>query len=233
MSGQQGTAEFNQGIRNYEAQIQNVISETSNGFYRTEFTCNAPAMGEPMTGGGSAPGANEGCVFAGKLLFPKASETKVLTLIGRQFAPGSTSVAAATLAETDPTVLPAAMDLTTQHSFGLQVRRIVRLDTGSEIGAFGFIVPTAGGVSAGNSPDSVSGVRLYGIVSSTIASSSRASISGAVSGLANLQPMPGGIKICLRGGNDDRAEITVGTGNSQTSIISFLKTQNTGECAGA
>lgn len=97
VSGKQSNAEFRQGINDINTQIQQTINDVSNGFYPSgsSFTCSASASGLTISGGsGPEQGANQGCIFLGKVIQFGVNGTNgtgydVYTLAGSQFANGA------------------------------------------------------------------------------------------------------------------------------------------------
>jgi prepilin-type N-terminal cleavage/methylation domain-containing protein len=92
ISGKQNQAAFNQAIQQMQSQVQQVISDVSNGYFpsNSNFQCTANAGGPVvLSGGGNAQGSNAGCVFAGKVLQFKVASTdpekyNIFTLAGAQ-----------------------------------------------------------------------------------------------------------------------------------------------------
>lgn len=75
ISGQQRKAEFQQGIRDFESQIQDIANDVSTGYYATnnDFSCIAGVSGAPPTTPSAAPGAadrgtNVGCILVGRAM---------------------------------------------------------------------------------------------------------------------------------------------------------------------
>lgn len=71
ISGQQSKTEFSQGVRDLDAKIQQTISEVNNGYYpgRSNATCVVNGVGRMDFGVGTTEqGANQGCLFIGKVI---------------------------------------------------------------------------------------------------------------------------------------------------------------------
>jgi len=73
ISGRQAKTEFMTGINNTQQQIQQIINETSSGYYPNagDFTCHGSTNGAAVTFQRTGPnkqGTNYGCVFMGKAI---------------------------------------------------------------------------------------------------------------------------------------------------------------------
>lgn len=237
LGGRQAIAQFTQGVRTYESLIQNVSSETSNGYYRTEFGCNVGAGDYSYTFGDSSdsnPGANVGCVFIGKALVPHTTEetTHVLTLIGRQFQAGSTGDLANTIEESQPVVVPATnnIDEVNEHRYGLLVNGIED-SAGNDLSALVFMLPTSGGVANPGFSGSSSGVLLFGVTG--VVSNFNQFVIDRIRNFdsSEVYPLRDGATICVRSqSNDLKAEIVVGANNSQSGIVTTIDSNFTGGC---
>lgn len=216
-SGRQGRTEFTQAVRNFEAQLQTTISEVTNGVYASS-NCRAIASGTPgVAFDSNVPGS---CIFVGKGYTPLVSmvESDVSTLVGRRTI-GAAANEVTTLSEAAPAVASTG---TYTHSFQLQLRRIVRMggDASTSYSSFAFIVPFAG--SSNIETDQSAGSRQVTLFA--------VPLGGALPYPRGLVEVPQGIKLCLRGQNGQRAEITIGAEGSDSLLVSTLDTQNVGEC---
>ncbi|MET1032944.1 MAG: type II secretion system protein, partial [Candidatus Saccharimonadales bacterium] len=70
LSGRQQRTQFEQGINDIRAQLQQVINDVGTGFYPslTNFRCTAGASGPVMVTGTTNQGENTGCIFMGKAM---------------------------------------------------------------------------------------------------------------------------------------------------------------------
>ena len=70
ISGRQNQTAFDQGIRQIESQVQQIINEVSNGYFPdTDFNCTAGATGPVLTTSSSGgQGTKSGCIFVGKAI---------------------------------------------------------------------------------------------------------------------------------------------------------------------
>lgn len=240
-SGRIAAGQFRQALSTYETEIQDVISDTANGYYDSEdISCTVNGGGNyVISAGASAPGTNRGCVFAGKILIPVSSaglveSTVVTTLVGKQFRSGGT-VATSTIAESEPRVLPPSVgakqvDITNTHGWSMRIERIRSLSGGNaNLDAFGFLSPVTGGVQEVTTTSS-SGVVLYGHFG-TVGAASRIAIANQISNNTNFVPLPDGLVICFSdaGSTERRAAMRIGENRSQTGIITTVGPQATGD----
>jgi len=78
INGRTSQAEFTTAIQNTQSQIQQVINEVGNGFYPNNGTFNCTGGAGTLTinsGGSPGQGANNGCIFLGKIIQFTASST--------------------------------------------------------------------------------------------------------------------------------------------------------------
>lgn len=213
-SGRQARVEFTQAVRDFEARLNGIIGDVSNGFYDADFVCTvsggAPNINLNQIG---TTGTNEDCIFLGKTLEPRISEdggktSTIHTIVGRRL--GDTGADVESYEDAKPAVVENGNIFT--HSFQLEVTKIISLHNDMEIAALGFMNPVTGlqGASGGEALVQIRG-------------GSRANIAG-------LERLNEGALVCLRGQNGQFAEIYVGTGNSQSAIYSVLDTTGEAPC---
>ncbi len=235
--GRQARVEFTQAVRNYEARLQNVISDVTKGYYQSSgFACSAGMSGPPSINSSAPqdPGTNSGCIFLGKVVASHEASGDVLTVIGRRLVGAAGSPDVRNLEEARPLAVHDSVtnvDITEllNHSYGLQVRKVLRLgdQTTTNVAAFGFMNQLAGGVSS--DAQGSRSVLLYGITDTMVATpTDTAAALIQNNGLVRLND---GILICLRGANGQRAEVTIGANNSQTAFTTVLDTENSGACS--
>lgn len=70
ISGRQAKTQFTVAMNDMRQQVQQIINETSSGYYPNQnFNCQANAAGQPtITGGTQSQGTKNGCVFLGKVI---------------------------------------------------------------------------------------------------------------------------------------------------------------------
>ncbi len=236
--GRQGRAMFTQGVKNFEARLQTVMSEVTSGFYESGYTCQVTGNSLLVTPAANEPGSNKPCIFLGKVLVGRSGTVDILTVLGRRTKTvGADEVDVTSLAEANPDAIAdsTSVDLTETYiqSYGLTIRRIYALTAtganGLTYGSFGFFHELGGGVGEASPLDGSRTVRLYGINTGSPVTEPLVTAANRVTGTA-LVPLPYGIRICLLGGNRQRAEITIGSNASQLSISSILSTGSTGAC---
>ncbi len=223
-SGRQARIEFNQAVRAFEAELQNIMNDVSTGYYQSDFACTVGATGPPNISNSqpSVTGTNSGCIFLGKVITPNdpAISSTISTLVGRRAVNGRD---VETIAEAQPVVIPGINE-TYNHSFQLEIRRIFNLDNSSRIYGVGFINP----LSQSGLPSDSDGnglIQLYGLSPAPLANASN------IVDPASLPRMSDGVLFCLLGQNGQRAEVEIGAGGSQSTINSILDTQAGGRCA--
>ena len=226
LGGRSQQTETTQAVRDFESKLQNIASDVANGYYPNGFTCTADSGGSAIVLNATAigGGTNVGCIFLGKVLALDTADTDIITVVGRQFTSSIASTDVSTLAEAKPVAVarsggPDVTD-TYIHKYSLQVTKMVQLsDNTTNVGAIAFITQLSGGIG-GSSP--VTGGRstlLYGMAGASPNSDSVVTTAGKIDATSSLYALPDGVRICLKGGNGQRAEITVGAGGNQTSTF--------------
>lgn len=233
-SGRQSRVEFTQSVRDFEAQLQDVASDVASGYYHSNFLCTTNTIGPPLISETqqSVTGSSSDCIFLGKVVVPSDSSNStssvVSTLVGRR-AIGGRDVE--TLDEAQPVVSRSA-DTSFTHAFQLKVQKIVRLNSSyDQLHAIGFINQLSRGVGSETSGENGL-ISIYGLVDPPLISDSEAKnvLHRGPSG-NNFIKLPEGAIFCLLGQNGQRAEISVGSGRSQTAIVSEIDTSNEGACS--
>ena len=233
LSGKQAVTEASQSVRDFESNIQSVVSDVANGYYPT-VSCAAIGSG-PVTvpSGSSVPGSSGGCIFLGKILNVRAQDLDVISLLGRQYNTGTIDVA--NLQQARPVkVANASVDLSViyEYKYGTEVTKIVSLSDGLEYRAIAFIselgsTSTVGAVTGSRS------TLLYGVkgtAGSNTTDAKSLTISTIVGDAAELVAQPSGVFICLLSGNGKKAKITVGVSGSQTTTEVYQDAGVGSEC---
>ncbi len=230
LSGRQGQTETTQAVRDFESKIQNIASDVSNGFFPNGYTCTADTAGSPVTVNNpiatpSSVGANVGCISIGKVIVFDTADADILTVVGRQFVSIIGGSDVSTIAETKPVAVARAggPDVTDNYPyrFGLRVTKMVRLsDNITSVGAVAFMSQLSGGVGASNPTTGSRSTLLYGLSSTTTPNTDPVITTATkVSVTANFYAIPDGVRLCLLGGNGQKAEITIGANGSQTATF--------------
>lgn len=226
ISGKQGRTSFTAGVNETASRIQDVIEQVNDGHYTDKgLTCTA---GTPPTFAVSATpqqGANEQCVFLGKLMHFEQGTTpndyEVFSLAGNRLSAGAPAV---TLAAADPTpVVGGGIDLTTHQTIAqnLDVGKLTIYTPASVPGyEFGFIqglgaASTTGiaGAPLDSGAQHLSLVYAPGIVSANTNAGEPTIVTAITGNLAFADSA----KLCLTDGTR-YAEITVGTNNNQLGV---------------
>jgi type II secretory pathway pseudopilin PulG len=250
IAGRQQQTEFNQGIRQVQAQIQQVINEVAIGHYpnQNNFQCTAGASGPVITAGsGTEQGANSGCIFLGKAMQFGITNTSperfvVFSVAGLQRTPAGKEVT--TLAEALPKAvapnssqnLPDA-SVTQQLQGGLTTYRMWYNSGGIDrnIGVVAFVSSLAK-YSSGNIVSGSQQVNVVPVDDNQVDSAlDRTPIDGADAINASLATSPnnpaGGMAVFLcfaSGGTNQSGLITIGnTTGRQLSVTLDIKSNKT------
>lgn len=220
-NGRQGRVEFTQSVRDFEAKLQTVVSDVTTGFYNPSFDCRVVGGGSPVISGSGAGDSTGDCIFLGKVIQPATTGEKrsnISTIVGRRTASSGTAEVQ-NLNEAQP-VRPSIVDELYNHTFQLEVSRIVKLDDlSSQVYAVGFLTELARGVGI-NLSASEGVIRIYTLSSPSLTA------SGNLVDLSSFTNASEGVMFCLRGHNNQRAEIRVGAHDSQDTVFSELDTGN-------
>lgn len=224
-AGRSARVQFTQSVRDYEARLQTLISEVESGQYESTSECSVPSNGPPVLGGPSGTsGTNRDCIFIGKMMMSKETDTDIVSLVGRRLTSGANPENVDNIYEARP-IADDSRVVSYNHPFDLEILRVVRLsDNITGVAAFGFMNQLAGSNASGNS----NLVQLYGMLNTTIPTSTNAEmnkIRNPVT-LNDLVPLPDGLALCLLGGNGQEAIIRIGENGGNTTIKSELDTQN-------
>ncbi|MDQ3123609.1 MAG: hypothetical protein M3Q14_02915 [bacterium] len=229
-SGRQARTEFTQAVRDFEGRLETLISEVVNGHYSSNgFKCIPSASGPPaITATPGNTGSSEDCIFVGKVIQadPSLTSSKILTLIGRRTVSVNNSDNVNSMTEAQP-VVATAVDFNYNHNFQLELERFLTLDTNTEIAAIGFINKFSRGVNTSGSGNADL-VDLYGLLGP--AGTDLTPTANRVN-LASFNELTRGVRVCLHGQNNQRAEITIGANGNPTSLVSTLDTRMVGPCS--
>ena len=118
LTGRQDRTEFDQSIQDAQSRIQQIVNNVGAGYYANtgNFQCNASSTVSPtppsISAGANNEGANQGCVFLGDAIqfgatdTVPAGESRVFTIVGRQWLGAETvnadSVVPSTYTEAAP-----------------------------------------------------------------------------------------------------------------------------------
>jgi len=229
--GRQERTQFNQGVREIDAQIRSIINETATGYYPNpnNINCTVPTPGQGVnitTSGAKAQGANEGCIYLGRVLqFTGNDVYRAYTIVGQQRT--STGQEVTTLGGTNDTAKQTVITPTTVHPtwpdatatfrlpWGITVKKVIP-PSAVPVGAIAFVSSFGSyGASGLNSGSSV--LNSVPLVGSSLTSNAT-QIASETEGMATDPVNPGRILVCLlSAGGDRQAAIIIGGSNNNTS----------------
>lgn len=245
IAGRQARTEFDQGARQIQSQMQQIINEVAIGFYPNlnTFRCTAGPSGPVLTAGsGTQQGANTGCIFLGKAVQFRLAGTDpeqfvTYTIAGLQKASSGTEVTS--LGQARPKVV--APNVSEQNIPDVSVPTplqggLTTVDNGmryydgatwTQVGAIAFVTTLAsyssGGITSGSQQ-----VNLIGINGSSLGQTKPQAASAINSYLATNPSPAQAAQICfVSAGTDQSALITIGGGGRQLSVILDIKSNKT------
>ncbi|HSX43985.1 MAG TPA: hypothetical protein VLE69_01635 [Candidatus Saccharimonadales bacterium] len=244
ISGQQGKAEFEQGVRDFESQMIDLANNVSSGYYikTGDFSCRDDGIGVPDVRSNSPKeqGTNQGCTFVGTViqLAPagKADHFVVYTSVGLQRNSNGTEVSS--LSEAEPVLIyPTGLyPNIPQRSFdytlasGITITKLFYSNGAGNvnIGGFGFFS------TFGSSPN---GALLSGTISTQLIpiagtglNNDQQTFASAADTVANLAPAnPKRLSMCLKSAGSRQSAILVYGANNGT-LTSKLTFFSSGNC---
>lgn len=222
--GRQGQAETTQSVRDFESKVQTIANSIANGYYSNGFSCTGDDVGSrvALTTAVNSVGANKNCVFLGKAVAFNKDSAEIFTMVGRQFTGAVGSIDVATLSTAKPTAVAQSggPDVTETYSYrySLKVTKMVNLsDNTTPVGAIAFLSQLSGGVGGGSPVTGGRSTLLYGLnFTSTPDTDPRTITATKLNDATQYTLIPKGVRLCLRGGDGKKAEITIGANGSQT-----------------
>lgn len=159
LSGRQRKTEFNQGIREADSKIQDVVNDFAAGYFPdSDFDCSADNIGNSpvISAGSGTQGTRGGCTYIGKVIQFAPENTdengyKVITVAGRQFYREPLSRLVENIVEAKPkaVLLPSIPEDSGTFGYGLKVKWVRAEGSPSDIGAIGFFSSFAQNDSSG------------------------------------------------------------------------------------
>lgn len=239
LSGRQQRTQFEQGINDIRAQLQQVINDVGTGFYPslTNLRCTAGASGPVMVAGTTNQGENTGCIFMGKALQFGVTGTdpeQFLTYSVAGLQRTTTGDEVTTYAQAQPRVISPASgagsvpDITEKKTLQYGLTTLWIRSNSVNIGAFGFINKLA----TYSSGSIVSGSQQVDVVPINSTSLNTTQLAGAQSINNNLVTSTinptGGVQVCfVSGGTDQSGLITIGSNGRQLSVTLAIKGNKT------
>ncbi len=228
INGKQARAEFKQGMNDINSQIQQTISDVSNGFYPSngDFTCSADNLGSTPTFSGSTSGVgvNKGCTFMGKVMqfgvgSPTSTKYNIYSIVGRQFQTDyKTLLPPTNFQEAKPVAMTGngnTKDLTQAKTleWGLQVDKMYNGTT--EIGAFGFFAGFA--TSTDSNLDSGAAAPVAIAIPGSHLGEDKSQMDSQINSLSNpltvIDPDPK-IIMCFKGTASQYGRLTIGASDN-------------------
>lgn len=224
LSGRQRSNEFIQSINDVRTRIQQVISETQNGYYANmgDFQCSGAGGTVNITKPAISPaqGENQDCVFLGKVIqfgvgSGNGEQARVYPIVGLRKA--TTFAAAAPT----PVYRSGVVDESTYFDMKYGLQMVKMLSRNVEIGAFGVLssLDSSNPGKSGDQQFSVYGVHGTKPTPGYDKDQAAQRVKNAFgSGLYDTNPS-GGVKICFSsGGTNQYGLITVGDNGGQLSV---------------
>lgn len=229
INGRQAHTEFNQGIQEVQSQLQQDMNDVANGYYPSNgsISCVAGGGGPILTSGSTERGANDGCIFVGKVLQFEVSGRpggyNVYPIAGLMGGEDSLATAKPRLIAEgtgDPIGVNAIPDEFESRTLpnGLTVVNMYygNNPASNHIGALGFITHLSTGASTKDIDVAAIPATSLGMTKATAVHA----VNGQLAGLpaAAINPSQG-IHICIAsGGTSQSALLSIG-GSGQTSSI--------------
>ncbi|HJQ08502.1 MAG TPA: hypothetical protein VJ836_03395 [Candidatus Saccharimonadales bacterium] len=236
IAGRQNRTAFEQAIQDIQAQIRQTLNEVSVGYYPNTSNFQCTGAGSPtISAGAAAQGSNNDCVFVGKVMQFRVSDTDpeqyvTYTLAGlKRGGPGAADTAS--ISEARPVAIapstshPAWPDNSVKKTLrsGLRTERMW-YNTGAADQPIGAVAFTTYGAAAAITP-SVPQVHIIPIATTTINATESATTqimnSDGDNRIATSPINPSrGVNICFAGtGINKSGLITIGgTGSREVSV---------------
>jgi hypothetical protein len=225
-AGRQARTEFSVAAREMESRLQDIINDVSTGYYArpSNFNCTASASGPFITGGSNQQGANDDCIFIGRVAHfdTGGPQYDVYTVAGlRQATSGGINRDVQNFDEAKPLPVtnPGNMIENVGVPSGLQLANMYYERTGfprTRIYAIGFFSEFGTYGAQGLEPGKLA-VNVLPIISGN---GSQGSVTAAIDGINNgstaIQNPNGGVSICMNAtGTNQHAVLKIGGSNRQ------------------
>lgn len=240
INGRQRNAEFSQGVRDLQTQIQRFINETETGHYPldTNFECRVSGSGPDIRPGANQQGQNSACLYLGRVMHfavgaTNPQEVNVYTLVGlrepggnpattwqqsrpRLFAQGSG----------DPATMPESI-INFQMPRGMSVTAMYyNGSVTNPIAGVGFVSTLAPlGAADGTQqiavvPITISSGPNIGVTKADMVSR----VSTIMASAAPVRNPSGGVQICVAGGVPNLwGLITIGGASRQLTVSTQMR----------
>lgn len=238
ITGRQGQTEFDTAIHDMQSQIQQTITEVSNGYYPNlgNFTCTATVSGPSIMSGNTGQGSNTGCIFLGKAIqfgMPSTDPQQFDTYSIAALQKDGSGNDITSLADGKPTVIaPTSASPGTPNGIqtriqqgGLTVQSMSYGTSRTPIGAVAFVNSLASYGSNGAIVSTSEHVDVVPVAGSAIGSSTVAAADTINSKLVGSPVDPdGGVFICFASGTTNQSGlVTIGSNGRQLSVTLDVK----------
>ncbi len=251
INGRQQQVQFTQGVREFEAKIQDIMNDISTGYYPTNQTIRCQVTGGVVSfnfnsGNTETLGGNSDCIYAGKVIQVLPSGTNsdirliIYNLAGKRYADTDNTLLADTLSEVAPKMV-STTTVTEEDSaeeyltrFGLKITKLTEVTAISPSPSFGAlaIMPKlgGGGVNADNSQAQQVSV---GTIFGTAANQDESTLAGFVNQLKEspvasngyFNQTSAGVVICLVDASNAnrKASVTITSSGARLQIDDYQR----------
>jgi type II secretory pathway pseudopilin PulG len=234
ISGTQGRSEFRVAVNDAQQQIDKVINNVTNGYYAdtSNISCRNIGNNTVLQPTPSVAGTNLDCSFLGRVIWfrqsPAPPAMVVYSVAGIRQTGGVDKKEVVSMSEADPDVIESSREEILLKN-GLTIGS-VSIGASPNIGAVGFFTSFGSYTSSGGLGSSSSKYNFAGLSGTTTSTDNiRASINDSAfrNHYDNNNPNFGknpndGIRVCLLGGDNQRAYITIGgQGKLATTTLSI------------
>lgn len=237
IAGQTTRAQFTESVRNFESRLQDLANDVSTGFYPGEnnFTCKTNISGNiTITPVSSPRGTNGDCIFVGQVInFDRddvpSDSFMTITLAGRRYKPGGGTTEVESLSDTAPTPIQTSTPI---EKIGPVDLVSVSYNNGlARVNVESFAFTTTFKKYSGAKLDagdvSVDMVPLLLNCTPGCPTNNASHINTALTDPAAVINPTNGIDICLKGGINQYATVTLGgNGRHLSTKVAFA----TGAC---
>ncbi|MCA9328506.1 hypothetical protein KC959_01945 [Candidatus Saccharibacteria bacterium] len=250
ISGRQEQVQFTQGVREFEAKVQDILNDITTGYYaanptiRCEIVAGNASLDFSLTNNEDL-GTNNNCIYIGKVIqvLPDGADADkrmfIYNLVGKRYADTENSLIADTITEVSPKLVsssaPGSNDSSEEYftRYGLKITKLIELPTASpapEFGAFSIISNFAGGGSGVTTSQSQS-VRV-GTIKGTSVGDTESELKTVVDQFNNTSSVntgffnegSDGVVICLQDATSSvkKASITISSSGTRLQIDDYV-----------
>lgn len=225
ISGKQRQTQFNQGIRDAQVQIQQIINEVSSGYFpdANNFSCTQTPSGPSFsTIVQNGQGTNSGCIFLGKVVqFATGTNDperlSVLTVAGNQNDASGNSVTS--LSSAFPTVVPTNISgaLTTDLLENGITTKWIHYNGAQSAGAIAFVASLASSLATNGLVTGSLQVDAIPVDNTSLGMTTAQMATAVNNNLgSSTQDPASGIQICLVSGTTQQSGLLTIGGSGRT-----------------